>query len=75
MRGYETGIYIFTNIHNYIILFSERIVVENMLVAAKGSIEKAKRRIDNFYKYRGFAPELIQNREKLLSDPDDLWSA
>ncbi|XP_004928861.2 alpha-tocopherol transfer protein [Bombyx mori] len=52
----------------------DRDIVERMLIISKGSIEKTKHRIDNFYKYRALAPELIQNRENVLSDPSDLWS-
>ncbi|PZC72925.1 hypothetical protein B5X24_HaOG210360 [Helicoverpa armigera] len=53
----------------------DRDFVERMLVVTKGSLEKAKRRIDNFYKYRLLAPEIIQNREKVLSDSEDLWTS
>ncbi|XP_022834755.1 alpha-tocopherol transfer protein-like [Spodoptera litura] len=53
----------------------ERPFVERMLIVAKGSMEKAKRRIDNYYRYRLLAPEIIQNREKVLSDSQDLWSS
>ncbi|XP_061723105.1 uncharacterized protein LOC133529411 isoform X2 [Cydia pomonella] len=48
-------------------------VVRTFLLVAKGSREKAKRRIDNFYKYRGLAPELIQSRIQALSSNQDLW--
>ncbi|KAJ8712710.1 hypothetical protein PYW08_008014 [Mythimna loreyi] len=53
----------------------DRDYVERMLIVTKGSMEKTKRRIDNFYKYRLLAPEIIQNREKVLSDSEDLWTA
>ncbi|XP_072934340.1 alpha-tocopherol transfer protein-like [Epargyreus clarus] len=48
--------------------------IERMLVIAKGSREKTKRRIDNFYKYRSLAPELIQSRIKLLDGSTDMWT-
>ncbi|XP_063832992.1 uncharacterized protein LOC135082161 [Ostrinia nubilalis] len=51
-----------------------RAVIERTLITAKGSLEKTKQRLDALYKYRGLAPELIQNREKDLSDYGDLWS-
>ncbi|KAL0818349.1 hypothetical protein ABMA28_008827 [Loxostege sticticalis] len=52
-----------------------RAIIERMLITAKGSLEKTKQRIDCLYKYRGLAPELIQNREKELSMyHGDLWS-
>ncbi|XP_049879563.1 uncharacterized protein LOC126376288 [Pectinophora gossypiella] len=44
----------------------DRDFVERMLLNAKGSIEKAKRRIDNIYKFRYLTPELVQNRENHL---------
>ncbi|KAJ0173152.1 hypothetical protein K1T71_011328 [Dendrolimus kikuchii] len=47
--------------------------VENMLIAAKGSMEKTKRRIDNLYKYRGMSSDILANREKILSESEDLW--
>ncbi|XP_063388744.1 alpha-tocopherol transfer protein-like [Cydia fagiglandana] len=49
-------------------------VVRTFLLVSKGSREKAKRRIDNFYKYRGLAPELIQSRIQALSSDQDLWT-
>ncbi|KOB65318.1 Alpha tocopherol transfer protein [Operophtera brumata] len=52
----------------------DRKIVENLLIIAKGSIEKTKGRIDNLYKYRSYAPELIQNREKILNSSDDIWN-
>ncbi|XP_030031260.1 uncharacterized protein LOC115448096 isoform X2 [Manduca sexta] len=53
----------------------EREMVERMLVISKGSMEKTKRRIDNYYKYRGLTPEVIQNRDKVLSGSNDLWTS
>ncbi|XP_047999645.1 alpha-tocopherol transfer protein-like [Leguminivora glycinivorella] len=49
-------------------------VVRTFLLINKGSREKAKRRIDNFYKYRGLAPELIQSRIQALSSDQKLWT-
>ena len=44
-------------------------------MASKGSLEKAKRKIDHFYKYRSLAPELIQDRSDDLNDPNyDPWT-
>ncbi|KAL4712415.1 hypothetical protein ACJJTC_001576 [Scirpophaga incertulas] len=52
-----------------------RAMVERILITAKGSLEKTKQRIDNLYKYRALAPELIQDRDKDLSPfCGDLWS-
>ncbi|XP_028167689.1 uncharacterized protein LOC114358028 [Ostrinia furnacalis] len=52
-----------------------RAVIERTLITAKGSLDKTKQRLDALYKYRGLAPELIQNREKDLSDQHgELWS-
>ncbi|XP_060806673.1 alpha-tocopherol transfer protein isoform X1 [Amyelois transitella] len=52
-----------------------REIIERMLIISKGSLEKTKQRIDNFYKYRGFAPELIQNREKeLCNHSRGIWT-
>lgn len=49
--------------------------IEKTLMASKGSLEKAKRKIDNFYKYRSLAPELIQDRSDDLNDPNyDPWT-
>lgn len=56
-------------------LFSDRKIVENLYIIAKGSMEKTKRRIDNLYKYRSYAPELIQNRENILNNSEDIWSS
>ncbi|XP_075984008.1 alpha-tocopherol transfer protein-like [Anticarsia gemmatalis] len=53
----------------------DRDVVERMLIVAKGSIEKTKRRIDNWYKFRLLAPEIVQGRDKVLSDSQDLWTS
>ncbi|XP_013167532.1 PREDICTED: alpha-tocopherol transfer protein-like isoform X1 [Papilio xuthus] len=53
----------------------ERHLIEKFLVVAKGSREKTKKRIDNFYKYRTLAPELIQSRIDALTKPDHkLWT-
>ncbi|KOB78776.1 Alpha tocopherol transfer protein, partial [Operophtera brumata] len=47
-----------------------------MLIAAKGSVERVKRRLDNYYKYRGLAPEIINDRIELLKDPNfTLWNS
>ncbi|CAH0595078.1 unnamed protein product [Chrysodeixis includens] len=53
----------------------DRNFVERMLIISKGSMEKVKRRLDSYYKYRLLAPEIIQNREKVLSDSEDLWTS
>ncbi|CAH2052277.1 unnamed protein product, partial [Iphiclides podalirius] len=53
----------------------EREIIEKILVVSKGSREKTKNRIDNFYKYRALAPELVQSRVELLSKPDEkIWT-
>ncbi|XP_034827505.1 alpha-tocopherol transfer protein-like isoform X1 [Maniola hyperantus] len=53
----------------------DRDYVEKMLISTRCSREKCKRKIDNFYRYRSYAPELIQTRIEQLSDPDfDPWS-
>ncbi|CAG5022659.1 unnamed protein product [Parnassius apollo] len=53
----------------------DRDFIERILVSAKGSREKAKYRIDNFYKYRALAPELIQSRVEILSKTDEnIWT-
>ncbi|CAH0598366.1 unnamed protein product [Chrysodeixis includens] len=47
--------------------------IEKLIIVSKGSVEKAKQRLDNFYKYRGLSPEFIQERE-VLQDPErKLW--
>ncbi|CAH0713622.1 unnamed protein product, partial [Brenthis ino] len=52
----------------------DRDYVEKILISTKGSQEKAKRKIDNFYKYRSLAPELVQQRIQDLDDPNyDPW--
>ncbi|XP_052738971.1 alpha-tocopherol transfer protein [Bicyclus anynana] len=54
--------------------FIDRDYVENMLITTRCSREKCKRKIDNFYRHRHYAPEIIQPRIKELSDPDyDPW--
>ncbi|CAB3222186.1 unnamed protein product [Arctia plantaginis] len=53
----------------------DREYVERMLIISKGSLEKTKRRIDSWYKYRLLAPELIQGREAILSGSQDLWTS
>ncbi|XP_039752548.1 alpha-tocopherol transfer protein-like [Pararge aegeria] len=54
--------------------FIDRDYVERMLVATRCSREKCKKKINNFYRYRSCAPELVQTRIKELSNPDyDPW--
>ncbi|OWR55141.1 hypothetical protein KGM_206990 [Danaus plexippus plexippus] len=43
--------------------------IEKLLISTNGSREKTKRRIDNFYKYRSQAPELVLSRREVLTNP------
>ncbi|KAI5638792.1 CRAL/TRIO domain-containing protein [Phthorimaea operculella] len=51
----------------------DREFVERLLIAAKGSREKTKQRLDNFYRHRSMAPELIQNRAEYI-DSGEMWA-
>ncbi|KAJ2937374.1 hypothetical protein O0L34_g1968 [Tuta absoluta] len=51
----------------------DREFVERLLIAAKGSREKTKQRLDNFYRHRSMAPELIQNRDEYI-DSGKMWT-
>ncbi|XP_050679646.1 alpha-tocopherol transfer protein-like [Leptidea sinapis] len=46
-------------------------MVERMILIAKGSREKAKSRIDNFYRYRAYAQDVLESRLKFFSDPTE----
>ncbi|CAH2093995.1 unnamed protein product [Euphydryas editha] len=53
----------------------DRDFVEKILMTVKGSREKAKRRIDHFYKHRSLGQELVQSRKEVLLDPEvELWT-
>ncbi|CAH2093988.1 unnamed protein product [Euphydryas editha] len=53
----------------------DRDFVEKIIMTAKGSREKAKRKIDHFYKHRSLAQELVQSRKEVLLDPEiELWT-
>ncbi|CAK1590213.1 unnamed protein product [Parnassius mnemosyne] len=53
----------------------DRDLIERILIASKGSREKTKYRIENFYKHRALAPELIQSRVEILSKTDEnIWT-
>ncbi|XP_026729919.1 uncharacterized protein LOC113495413 isoform X2 [Trichoplusia ni] len=50
-----------------------RVHAEMMIIISKGSIERAKEKIDNLYKYRALMPEILQTRKELLCSPEKIW--
>ncbi|KAJ8715568.1 hypothetical protein PYW07_010050 [Mythimna separata] len=50
-----------------------RTIVNMMIIIGKGSIERTKEKIDNFYKYRSMSPELFQHRKHLICSTDKIW--
>ncbi|KAJ8709659.1 hypothetical protein PYW08_009663 [Mythimna loreyi] len=52
-----------------------RTILEMMIIVGKGSIERTKEKIDNFYKQRFLLPEIFQHKEHIICSSEKMWES